>query len=97
MNAYQVRFKTHPDPTHPGGIIMQYERVGDITHEASPLRVTYADKVKLQGAFLKAGLYLHSFDHADTGRDVMPDQNQNYEVTDEMMRHLGFDIPESNA
>jgi hypothetical protein len=93
MNAYQVRFKTHPDPTHPGGIIMQYERVGDITHEANPMRVTYADKVKLQGAFLKAGLYLHSFGHLDTGRDVMPDPNQDYEVTDEMMRQLGFDIP----
>ena len=93
MNAYMVRFKTHPDPSHPGGIIMQYERVGDITHEASPLRVTYADKVKLQGAFLKAGLYLHSFGQADTGRDVMPDPNQDYEVTDQMMRQLGFDIP----
>ena len=93
MNAYMVRFKTHPDPSHPGGIIMQYERVGDITHEASPLRATYADKVKLQGAFLKAGLYLHSFGHEDPGRDVMPDPNQDYEVTDEMMRQLGFDIP----
>jgi hypothetical protein len=93
MNAYQVRFKTHPDPTHPGGIIMQYERIGDITHQASPLRVVYADKVKLQGAFLKAGLYLHAFGHEDPGRDVMPDPNQDYEVTNEMMRHLGFDIP----
>ena len=93
MNAYQVRFKTHADPTHPGGIIMQNKRVGDITDEASPLQVTYADRVKLHAAFLKAGLYLHSFGHSDTGRDVMPDANQNYEVTDEMMRHLGFDIP----
>jgi hypothetical protein len=93
MNAYQVRFKTHPDPEHPSGIIMQYTRVGSITHEESPLRVVYPDKVKLQGAFLKAGLYLHSFGHEDPGRDVMPDADQNYEVTDEMMRHLGFDIP----
>jgi len=96
MNAYQVRFKTHPDPSHPGGIIMQYERVGNITHEEIPLRVAYADKVKLQGAFLKAGLYLHAFGHEDPGRDVMPDPNQDYEVTDEMMRHLGFDIPLSS-
>ena len=93
MNAYQVRFKAHPDPTHPGGIIMQYERVGDITHEASPLRVTYADKVKLQGAFLKAGLYLHSFGKSDPVGDVMPDPNQGYEVADQMMRDLGFEIP----
>ena len=96
MNAYQVRFKTHPDPSHPGGIIMQYERVGNITHEEIPLRVAYPDKVKLQGAFLKAGLYLHAFGHEDEGRDVMPDPNQDYEVTDEMMRHLGFDIPLSS-
>ena len=93
MNAYQVRFKTHPDPAHPGGIIMQYERVGDITHEASPLRVTYADKVKLQGAFLKAGLYLHKFGQADPEKNALPDPNQDYEVTNEMMREIGFVIP----
>ncbi|NYF50414.1 hypothetical protein [Tunturiibacter gelidoferens] len=93
MNTYQVRFKTNPDPSNPGGIIMQYTRVGDITHEEIRLRVAYADKVKLQGAFLKAGLYLHSFGQEDPGRDVMPDPDQDYEVTNEMMRHLGFDIP----
>ena len=93
MNTYLVRFKTHPDREHPGGIILQYLRVTDITHEDIPLKVIFPDKVKLQGAFLKAGLYLHSFGHMDTARDVMPDPNQDYEVTDEMMRHLGFDIP----
>ena len=93
MNTYLVRFKTHPDPEHPGGIIMQYLRVTDITHEEIPLKVVFPDKVKLQGAFLKAGLYLHSFGQPDTDRDVMPDPNQNYEVTDQMMRDIGFDIP----
>ncbi|WP_433967674.1 hypothetical protein [Tunturiibacter gelidiferens] len=93
MNTYQVRFKTHPDPQHPGGYILQFQRVGDITHEESPLKVVFPDKVKLEGAFLKAGLYLHSFGTRDSGRDVMPDPNQDYEVTDQMMRQLGFDTP----
>jgi hypothetical protein len=93
MNTYQVRFKTHHDPRHPGGYILQYVRVGDITHEESPLKVIFPDKVKLEGAFLKAGLYLHSFGTQDTGRDVMPDADQDYEVTNQMMRDIGFDIP----
>ena len=94
-NTYQVRFKTTPDPNHKGGYILQYERVGDITHADSPLRVTFPDKVKLEGAFLKAGLYLHSFGKSDTGRDVMPDPDQDYEVTNKMMRDIGFEFPES--
>ncbi|MBB5317252.1 hypothetical protein [Tunturibacter empetritectus] len=93
MNSYLVRFKTHPDPQNPGGIILHYLRATDITHEEIPLKVTFADKVKLQGAFLKAGLYLHAFGHPDTGRDIMPDPNQDYEVTDQMMRDIGFDVP----
>jgi hypothetical protein len=92
-NAYQVRFKTRPDPQHPGGIILQYQRVIDITHVENPLRVTFPDRVKLQGAFLKAGIYLHSFGKEDTGLDVMPDPDQDYEVTNEMMQQLGFEIP----
>ncbi|WP_158944588.1 hypothetical protein [Granulicella sp. S190] len=88
-----MKFKTQPDPEHPGGYLMRFTRVINITHEEGALQVRFPDKVKLQGAFLKAGLYLHSFGHADTGRDVMPDPNQDYEVTNEMMRDLGFDIP----
>ncbi|MBB5342176.1 hypothetical protein [Tunturibacter empetritectus] len=93
MNTYQVRFKLHQDPEHPGGYLLKYQRVIDITHEENPLKVVFPDAVKLRGAFLKAGLYLHSFGTQDTGRDVMPDPNQDYEVTDQMMRDLGFDIP----
>jgi hypothetical protein len=93
MNTYQVRFKLHPDHEHPGGYILQYQRVIDITHEENPLKVAFPDAVKLRGAFLKAGLYLHAFGTQDTGRDVMPDPNQDYEVTDQMLRDLGFEIP----
>ena len=92
MNSYLVRFKTHPDPKNPGGIILRYLRATDITHEEIPLKVTFPDKVKLQGAFLKAGLYLRAYGHPDQDRDVMPDPNQNYEVNDQMMRDIGFDL-----
>jgi hypothetical protein len=95
-NTYQVRFKTTPDPSHKGGYILQYERVGDITHVDNPLRVTFPDEVKLAGAFLKAGIYLHTFGRPDPERSVMPDPNQNYEVTNKMMRDIGFDIPFSS-
>ncbi|NYF91251.1 hypothetical protein RBB79_16650 [Tunturiibacter empetritectus] len=93
MNTYPVRFKLHPDPEHAGGYILQYQPVIDITQEENLLKVAFPDAVKLRGAFLKAGLYLHSFGHEDSGRDVMPDAEQNYEVTDQMMRDIGFDIP----
>jgi len=96
QNTFQVRFKTTPDPNHKGGYILQYERVGDITHVDSPLRVTFPDEVKLAGAFLKAGIYLHSFGEADPERSVMPDPDQDYEVTNKMMRDIGFDIPFSS-
>jgi hypothetical protein len=92
-NAYQVRFTTRPDPNHSGGIIMQYERVGDITHVDSPLKVVFEDEVKLVGAFLKAGIYLHSFGQADPERHPKPDPEQDYEVTNETLRILGFDLP----
>jgi hypothetical protein len=72
---------------------MHFEHVGDITHVDSPLKVVFEDEVKLAGAFLNAGLYLHSFSHPDPERDVMPDPEQNYEVNNDILRKLGFDIP----
>jgi hypothetical protein len=92
-NTYQVRFITQPDPGHAGGFIMRYEQVGGITHVDSPLKVVFEDEVKLAGAFLKAGIYLHSLGQADLERDVKPDPEQNYEVTNDTLRNLGFDIP----
>jgi hypothetical protein len=92
-NTYQVRFITQPDPGHAGGFIMRYEQVGDIAHVDSPLKVVFEDEVKLEGAFLKAGIYLHSFGQADPERDVKTDPEQNYEVTNDTLRKLGFDIP----
>ena len=72
---------------------MRYKHVGDITHVDSPLKVVFEDEVRLAGAFLKAGIYLHSFGQADPERDVKPDPEQSYEVTNDTLRKLGFDIP----
>jgi hypothetical protein len=93
MQSYSVKFLTLPDPSHKGGFILSYDKVMKLSEDMSPLRVVFEDKVKLEGAFLKAGLYFHSFGKEDTAREVMPDQDQNYEVNDQMMRDIGFDIP----
>jgi hypothetical protein len=92
-NTYQVRFITQSDPEHSGGLIMRFEQVGNITHVDSPLKVLFEDEVKFAGAFLNAGIYLRSFGQADPERNVRPDFEQNYEVTDDTLRKLGFDIP----
>jgi hypothetical protein len=94
-NTYQVRFITQPDPRHPGGFIMRYEQVGDIAHVDSPLKVVFEDEVKLAVAFLNAGICLHSFGQADPERDVKPDPEQSYEVTNDTLRKLGFDISDN--
>lgn len=95
--SYQVRFKAKPDPKHTGGYILRFSQIGDITHDESPLTVTFEDQVKLMGAFLKAGLYLRSYGTIDPGKDTLPDPNKTYDVTDEMLRDLGFDIPAWSA
>jgi hypothetical protein len=91
--TFLVRFKTRPDPDHEDGIIMQFEEIGNIAQVNSPLKVVYEDEVRLSGAFLKAGIYLHSFGRPDEERNVMPDPEKHYEVTDDNLRNLGFDIP----
>jgi hypothetical protein len=92
-DSYQVRFKSQPDPKHSGGYILTFSQVGDITHDESPLKVIFDDQVKLVGAFLKAGIYLHSYGTLDSGKDVLPDPGKTYDVDDAMLRDLGFDIP----
>jgi hypothetical protein len=91
--TFQVRFKTKPDPNHDGGIIMQFEQIGNIAQVNSPLEVVYQDEVQLAGAFLKAGIYLRSSGKADPDRNPMPDPEKHYEVTDDNLRSLGFEIP----
>jgi hypothetical protein len=93
MSGYQVKFMTQSDPNQKGGFILRYDRVGKLSEDISPLTVIFEDKVKLEGAFLKAGIYLHSFCKEDTGWEVMPVPDQNYEVNDAMMRDLGFIFP----
>jgi hypothetical protein len=67
MQGYSVKFMTQPDTNQKGGCILSYDKVIKLSADMSPLRVIFENKVKLEGAFLKAGLYLHSFGREDTG------------------------------
>ncbi len=92
MESFQVKFKCRPEPAHPDGIILTYERVGGLTHDPSPLAVTFRDTAELDSAFIAAGIYLHTYSHIDPERDARPDPDQNYEVTVESLRKIGFDL-----
>jgi hypothetical protein len=35
--TFLVRFEARPNPRHEGGIIMQFEEIGNIAHPNSPL------------------------------------------------------------
>ncbi len=93
MNSFQVKFRGTPDPGHPGGIVLNYQRVGGLAHERSPLTVTFRDTAELDSAFIAAGIYLHTYSHMDPERDARPDPDQNYEVTEDALRKIGFDLP----
>lgn len=93
MDSYQVRFTCSPAPDNPEGIVMRYERVGALTQSPIPYSVTYRSIIALDAAFIAAGIYLHKFGEADPERDPRPDPKQNYEVTDDLLRTLGFDLP----
>jgi hypothetical protein len=93
MNSFQVKFRCLPAPGNPEGVILNYERVGGLTHEQSPLAVTFRDTAELDSAFIAAGIYLHAYSHIDPERDARPDPEQNYEVTEDALRKIGFHIP----
>ena len=93
MNSFQVKFRCLPDPKNPQGILLRYERVGGLTHEESPLSVTFGSTAELDSAFIAAGIYLHTYSHIDPERDARPDPEQNYEVTVDSLRKIGFDLP----
>jgi hypothetical protein len=93
MNSFQVKFKCLPDSKNPKGILLKYERVGGLTHEESPLFVTFGSIAELDSAFIAAGIYLHAYSHIDSERDARPDPDQNYEVTAESLRKIGFNLP----
>ena len=94
METFQVKFKCLPDQALGEGIILTYERVGDLTHDPSPLSVVFRDRAELESAFIAAGIYLHSYSHIDPERDALPVPDQNYEVTIESLRKIGFDLPQ---
>lgn len=93
MDSFQVRFKCLPLPKNPQGILLKYERVGDLTHDENPLSVTFANTAELDSAFIAAGIYLHSYSYIDPERDARPEPDQNYEVTADSLRKIGFDLP----
>jgi hypothetical protein len=93
MDTFQVQFKCFPDPKNKEGILLKYVRVGSISHQQSPQAVTFASANELDSAFIAVGIYLHTYSHTDPERDARPDPEQNYEVTEESLRKLGFDIP----
>ncbi len=93
MQSYQVKFRCEPDPKNAAGIVMRFEKTEDLTHQPNPFTATFRSETELDSALIEAGIYLHSFGHADPERDVRPNPEQSYEVTDEMLRKLKFDIP----
>lgn len=93
MNSYQVRFTCSSAPGDHEAIVMRYERIGSLTQDPSPYSVTYRSISDLDAAFTAAGIYLHQLNQPDPERDVRPDPTQNYIVTDDTLRKLGFDLP----
>ena len=93
MQSYQVKFRCEPDPKNAAGIIMRFEKTEDLTHQPNPFTAIFRSTSELDSALIEAGIYLHSFGHADPERDVRPNPEESYEVTDEILRKLKFDIP----
>ena len=93
MNSFQVKFNCLPDPKNSQGIVLSYERAGALAPDSSPLSVTFRDIAELDAAFLAAGIYLHSYSHVDPATDARPDPKQNYEVTVDSLRKIGFELP----
>jgi hypothetical protein len=88
-----VRFKTLPDPKHPEGLLVTFETVGSLVHDVNPLTVAFKNKFALDSAFMAAGIYLRDINHPDPERSAFPDPEQDYEVDNDALRKIGFDIP----
>jgi hypothetical protein len=93
MESYQVKFTCTPDPKNPEGLLLKYEQQEDITHTPNPFTATFRSAADLDSAFIAAGIYLHSFGQPDPTRNIRPDPDKNYLVTDDTLRTIGFDIP----
>jgi hypothetical protein len=88
-----VRFKTLPDPKNPEGFLLTFETVGDLVHDVNPLTVSFKNKFDLDSAFLAAGIYLRDRSHPDPERSALPNPEQDFEVTNDTLRKIGFDVP----
>ena len=88
-----VRFKTVPDPKTPEGFILSFETVGDLVSSIDPPTVVFKSKFDLDSAFLAAGIYLRDISHPDPERSALPHPEQDYEVTKDILRKIGFDLP----
>jgi hypothetical protein len=94
MQTYQVRFKTIPDPNNPKGLLLRFETVGGLVQGTNPLTVTFKSKFDLDSAFIAAGIYLRDVAHPDPERDAIPNPKINYEVSNDLLRKIGFDLPQ---
>ena len=93
MDSFQVKFRCLPDPDNDKGIILKYKQTGGLTQDENPFAVAFRDTAELDSAFIAAGIYLHSYSHVDPERDARPDPEQNYTVTEESLRKIGFQLP----
>jgi hypothetical protein len=93
MQTFQVKFKISPDPRSSEGLILSFEDVGELNHGANHLTVSFKSRFDLDSAFLAAGIYLRDNSQPDPERSATPTATQNYEVTDETLRVIGFAIP----
>jgi hypothetical protein len=88
-----VRFKTVSDPENPEGLVLSFETVGDLVPSIDPPMVVFKSKFDLDSAFLAAGIYLRDISHPDPERSALPKPEQDYEVTKDILRKIGFDLP----
>jgi hypothetical protein len=93
MQTYQVRFKALPDPKNPEGFLLSFETVGGLVQGTNSLTVNFKSKFDLDAAFMAAGIYLRDISHPDPERSALPSPDQNYEVSNDLLRKIGFDIP----
>jgi hypothetical protein len=90
--TYQVKFKSSPDPKNQDGIVLGFDNAEGLSPGPSGLTVNFKNKFDLDSAFLAAGIYLRDNSHLDPTENALPHPDRNYEVTDDMLRKIGFDI-----
>jgi len=95
--TYQVKFKTSVDPTNPEGVILRFEDAGGLVQDSNPLAVTFGSRFELDASFIAAGIYLRDDCHYDPTKNALPNPEKNYEVTNDTLRKIGFNIGASHS